>query len=299
VHDGDQFKRILDDLRDGVYFLDSERHITYWNRGAERITGYSAGEVIGSRCSDDILIHVDTQGRSLCNGACPAACTMDDGEPREADVFVHHREGHRVPVRVRVSPLRSEDGEVIGAVETFVDDSPRVAALERLRELEDLVMVDLLTGVGNRRYAEAAIQAHLDELRRYGWSCGLLLIDVDHFKEVNDAHGHGVGDRMLSMVAATLKANVRSFDEVARYGGEEFVVVCPNVNAALLGEISERLRALVETSGYPQQAEPLQVTISVGATLATRDDTVESIVARADALLYESKAGGRNVVRLG
>jgi diguanylate cyclase (GGDEF)-like protein/PAS domain S-box-containing protein len=299
VNDGDQFKRILDDLHDGVYFLDLDRRITYWNGGAERITGYTADEVVGSRCADDILLHVDVHGRSLCDAGCPAACSIDDGERREADVFVHHREGHRVPVHVRVSPLRSDDGEVVGAVETFTDDSPQVAALERLRELEDLVMVDPLTGVGNRRYAEAALGARLEELRRYGWSCGLLFIDVDHFKEVNDEHGHALGDRMLRLVAATLKANVRSFDDVARYGGEEFVVVCPSVNAGLLFEIGERLRALVENSGYPRQAHPLQVTISVGATLGTCDDTVQSIVERADGLLYESKAGGRNLVRFG
>jgi diguanylate cyclase (GGDEF)-like protein/PAS domain S-box-containing protein len=299
VNDGDQFKRILDELHDGVYFLDRDRRIVYWNKGAERITGYNAGEVVGSRCSDDILMHVDAQGCSLCDGGCPAACAAEDGEPREADLFVRHREGHRVPVHVRVSPLLADDGEIIGAAETFSDDSPQVAALERLRELEDLVMVDPLTGAGNRRYAEATIRARLDELRRYGWSCGLLFVDVDHFKELNDEHGHAIGDRMLRLVAATLKANVRSFDEVARYGGEEFVIVCPNVDAGLLREIGERLRALVEKSGYPQQAQPLQVTISVGATLGVPSDTVESIVARADGLLYESKAGGRNLVRLG
>jgi diguanylate cyclase (GGDEF)-like protein/PAS domain S-box-containing protein len=299
VNDGDQFKRILDDLHDGVYFVDRDRRITYWNKGAERITGYTADEIVGSRCSEDILVHVDAHGRSLCEDGCPAACAIDDGEPREADVFVRHCEGHRVPVHARVSPLRSDDGEIIGAAETFSDDSPHVAALERLRELEDLVMVDPLTGVGNRRYAEAAIRTRLGELRRYGWSCGLLFIDVDHFKEVNDEHGHAMGDSMLRLVAATLKANVRSFDEVARYGGEEFVVVCPNVHAELLHEIGERLRALVENSGYPRQAHPLQVTISVGATLGRPSDTVESIVTRADGLLYESKAGGRNVVRLG
>jgi diguanylate cyclase (GGDEF)-like protein/PAS domain S-box-containing protein len=299
VRDDDQFKRILDELHDGVYFLDPDRRITYWNKGAERITGYAADQVVGSRCSDDILAHDDITGRSLCDAGCPAACAMDDGKPHEADIFVHHRDGHRVPVHVRVSPLHSDDGDVIGAVETFSDDSPQVAALERLRELEDLVMVDPLTEVGNRRYAEAAIGSRLEELRRFGWRFGLLFIDVDRFKDVNDEHGHAIGDRMLRMVAATLAANVRSFDEVARYGGEEFVVVCPNVDAALLREIGERLRVLVERSGYPQQARPLQVTISIGGTLASPDDTVESIVERADELLYESKAGGRNAVRLG
>jgi diguanylate cyclase (GGDEF)-like protein/PAS domain S-box-containing protein len=299
VNDGDQFRRILDDLHDGVYFLDQDRRIVYWNKGAERITGYTADEVLGSRCSDDVLMHVDVHGCSLCDAGCPAACATEDGEKREADIFVRHREGHRVPVHVRVSPLLSDQGEIIGAAETFSDDSPQIAALERLRELEDLVMLDPLTGVGNRRYAEAAIRARLDELRRYGWSCGLLFVDVDHFKEVNDDHGHAMGDRMLRLVAATLKANVRSFDELARYGGEEFVVVFMNTSKDGALKAAEKVRQAIENFPFPNgKSQPLgRVTVSGGVASFPLDGrTSTALISAADQALYQAKNAGRNRV---
>ena len=120
--DTDIHRRILDEIQDGVYFLDTDRRITYWNRGAERITGFKSDEVLGRCCSDNILMHVDHAGLQLCKGHCPAARTIADGSFQEDEVFLHHKQGHRVPVRVRTSPVRDEAGGIIGAVEIFNDN---------------------------------------------------------------------------------------------------------------------------------------------------------------------------------
>lgn len=87
------YKSLLANIRDGVYFTDLDRRITYWNKGAERITGYSADDVVGHRCRDNLLIHVDETGRSLCQGRCPLASTMNDKAPREAKIYLHHKQG--------------------------------------------------------------------------------------------------------------------------------------------------------------------------------------------------------------
>ena len=94
---------IVDNLEDGVYFVDPERRITYWNRGAENITGYSADRVVDHRCYDNLLNHVDSSGRVLCFSACPLAQTIRDGQPRESLVWLKHRDGHRKPVRLRAT----------------------------------------------------------------------------------------------------------------------------------------------------------------------------------------------------
>ncbi len=99
--DADLYREILDNLYDGVYFVDRERVVNYWNKGAERISGYSAEAMIGHSCSDHLLNHVDADGVSLCQDRCPLAACMSDGLPREAEVFLHHADGHRVPVLVR------------------------------------------------------------------------------------------------------------------------------------------------------------------------------------------------------
>lgn len=290
------YKELIDNLYDGVYFVDRDRRITYWNRGAERLTGYGAGDVTGSRCRDNILCHTDCDGLSLCEELCPVAHTLEDGVCREAEVFLHHRAGHRVPVNVRVSPIRNGAGAIVGAVEIFSDNSARLSDLQRIDELQQLVFLDPLTGVANRRYIQMYLQSKFDEMFRYGWPFGVMLLDLDHFKEINDSFGHQMGDDLLKMAARTLRNAVRSYDLIGRWGGEEFIAVITNVKEDRLHEMAERFRRLVEESSMTAGDTIVRVTVSIGATLATSDDTVGSLLKRADELLYRSKGAGRNCV---
>ncbi|MBI5502086.1 MAG: diguanylate cyclase [Deltaproteobacteria bacterium] len=289
-------RRILDELHDGVYVTDVERRIVYWNRGAQRISGWAAAEVLGTRCADGILIHVNEAGEPLCGAGCPLSHAIGDGVPREGDIYLRHREGHRVPVRTRVQPLRGGDGRVIGAVETFADSTEELAALRQVEELQAIAFIDPLTGVGNRRHAEQTLHARLEELRRYGWSFGVLFLDIDHFKEVNDEFGHEVGDRVLRMVARTLSGSLRSFDFLGRWGGEEFVCVIPMQLGSQLPALAARCRALVEGSNLRVGESTVRVTISLGASMADSSDTVDGLMRRVDDLMYESKVEGRNRV---
>jgi len=293
----DFFKKLLDSLHDGVYFVDRERRINYWNQGAESISGFSADEVLGKRCSDNILMHVDGEGCQLCTGHCPLAATIEDGQARESDIFLHHKAGHRVPVWVRVSPIRDGEGCIVGAVEVFNENSSKAAALERLAELQGLALLDPLTGVGNRRYAEMKLQAALDAFRRYNWRLGVLFLDLDHFKSVNDTYGHDTGDRVLRMVARTLRGNLRLIDDLGRWGGEEFVVAVTNTTEEHLGLVAERIRKLVALSVLEAGSHQIRVTASIGATMARAEDTPQSLLERADQLMYRAKAGGRNRVQ--
>jgi diguanylate cyclase (GGDEF)-like protein/PAS domain S-box-containing protein len=288
------YKEVLDSLYDGVYFVDDDRTITYWNKAAERLTGYSAAEVVGRRCADNILNHVDGQGTVLCENGCPLAATMEDGQPRAAEVYLHHKNGHRAPVAVRATPLRNAHGETVGAIEIFGDNGPKVAATERVKELENVAYLDPLTSLPNRRYAETVLSSRFNELRRYGWNFGVVFFDIDHFKHVNDVYGHEVGDRVLTMVAGTLGSNVRSFDLVSRWGGEEFLVVVGHVDKDQLSAVAEKLRSLVAQSGFALGQGRISVTVSGGASLAQITDEPETLVERADRLMYLSKSGGRN-----
>src|SRR5512139_2403015 len=99
------YKSLLDNLYDGVYLVDRERRINYWNRGAERITGYKVVEAVGRNCHENFLRHVDAQGNQLCLVGCPLSATMADGEPRSEQVYLLHKNGHRVPVLVRAAPM--------------------------------------------------------------------------------------------------------------------------------------------------------------------------------------------------
>jgi len=290
------YRELLDNLSDGVYFTDRERRITFWNKGAERLTGFTSEEVVGTRCSDNILMHVDASGHELCKADCPLVDCMTRRVPCEAEVYLHHKAGHRVPVLVRVTHLEDSEGKVIGAVEVFSNNSSRVQMQSRVAELQQLALVDPLTGLPNRRHLESHIFSRLEELRRNDWNFGVLFVDVDDFKQINDAYGHNVGDKVLEMVGRTMDQNSRYFDIIGRWGGEEFLAIIGNTPLTGLTEVAERMRVLVEHSGL---AEPhkIQVTISIGGAEAKPDDTIESLIHRADEKLYEAKKAGRNCVR--
>lgn len=296
------YKDIIDNLYDGVYFVDRDRVITYWNKGAERITGYLSGQVVGRACRDNVLNHVTAEGVQLCEGKCPLSDCMEDGEPREADVFLHHAGGHRLPVLVRVAPLRDESGTIIGAVETFSSDLGTRTARRELRELRQSMQVDALTGIGSRRFLEGRLRAALAEMgdQAVATTTGLLFIDVDGFKLINDTCGHEAGDKVLQMVASTLKCNLRRSDVVGRWGGEEFVVIVYDISSLrVLSLVAEKLRALVMSSRLDLAEFCLTVTVSIGGTLLLPSDTPASVVQRADMLMYQSKRTGRNRVNLG
>ena len=297
--DNVQLADVLENLHDGLYCTDTHRVITFWNHAAERITGYPAAEVLGRSCAANILVHVDTDGRSLCQGLCPLAMTMADCVGREAEVFLRHRDSHRVPVLVRTGPLKDRAGQVVGGVELFTDLSNILANNSRVRELEQLALLDTLTQLANRAYLQREIEARFEEMRRYGIPFGLLFMDIDFFKRFNDTYGHDVGDAVLKLVANTFTANSRAFDVYGRWGGEEFVGVIRSIDAEDLVVLGNRMRVLVNQSFLMHDEARLGVSISLGATVAKPDDTAESLIKRADQLLYRSKKEGRNRLTLG
>lgn len=292
------FKQVLDNLLDGVYFADRERRITYWNAAAELLTGYSAEEVIGRRCADNLLMHVNDDGCMLCEAECPLSRTIADGRTRRADVFLHHKSGHRVPVEVRVCPIRGPSGEVVGAVEIFNDNSRQRAMRERAAELAKWAFLDPASQVANRRYLEHQLAQQLTQHSKCGIPFGIVLADVDHFKIINDTYGHVAGDAVLIAVARTLSGCLRASDAVGRWGGDEFLAILPSISKEVLAKASERCRTIVARSTVPARDSQIQVTISVGAAMVVPGDSPESLVDRADKHLYMCKESGRNRVSL-
>ncbi len=278
----------------GVYLTDTNRKITYWNRTAEEISGYKSDDVMGLHCHDNVLMHVDDKGNSLCKGLCPLARTMVDGRIREADVFLSHKQGHRVAVHVHTLPLKNANGEIIGAAEIFRDISLLLSIQQKTELLKKMAFYDFLTQLPNRGYIEPELADRLQEFQRYGISFGILFLDIDHFKNLNDSLGHEAGDQVLKMVAATLRESARPFDIFGRWGGDEFLGIIRHVDADNLAGISKRYLRLIEESYVMIDEKQITVTVSIGGTVTRHGDTAEAIIKRADQLMYQSKRKGRN-----
>lgn len=290
------FASVVDNLHDGLYLVDRERRVTFWNKAAERLTGYTAAHVIGRRCSDNVLMHVDADGRLLCVDRCPLAQTMEDRMPREAVVFLHHRLGHRVPVSVRVTPLIGRDGSVVGGTELFHDTSDVEALRAKVASLERLSLIDPLTQLPNRRHLESEIEALLARQARTGERFGVVFLDIDRFKRLNDEAGHAFGDSTLRTVAQTLGGIIRPSDVMGRWGGDEFLGLFPGVREPQLHDIAQRLRRMVRASRVSLASIERIVTVSCGCTLSKPGDDAVELIRRTDALMYLSKQQGRDRV---
>ncbi|MCZ8294191.1 MAG: sensor domain-containing diguanylate cyclase [Hylemonella sp.] len=243
------------------------------------------------------------------------------GEPTAAHDFLFDG-ASATPGSVALLPLVHR-GAFIGSLNLGSRDAARFATgsstdfLERLAALVAVCLdsalaterlklaglTDGLTGVHNRRYFEARCLEEVQAARRSKLPLVCLLLDVDHFKRINDTHGHPAGDAVLRYVARLIRAQLRGSDVVARYGGEEFVMLLPATPLAAALDTAERIRRVIAAQSMPVQvAEPLRITVSIGAALLPPEAEVDAavsaaaLVQRADQALYAAKQGGRNRV---
>jgi len=287
-------RTILDNLPAGVYITDRNRKILYWNKAAEQITGFPAEDVIGSHCFNNLLMHINDEGQNLCGNLCPLAKTLQDGIAREGDVFLHHKDGHRTPVKIHTIALKDSSGRTSGCAEIFSDISSFASTQSRIQQLEKLAFFDHLSQLPNREHIESELDRNFHEFERFGQRFGVLFLDIDHFKSFNDTFGHDAGDRIIKVIAKTLMSSSRPFDIFGRWGGEEFVGIIKDVDPEKLIRIGNRYRRLIEQSSITIENRQVVTTVSIGATVVRQDDSKLSIVKRADGFMYECKQKGRN-----
>lgn len=289
------YLEIINNLCDGVYFVDTERRITFWNTAAAEITGYKEKEMTGRYCHDNLLDHIDENGIPLCSHGCPLYSSILDGRQRKARIFLRHKDGYRKPVYVNIFPM-TENKKTIGAIEIFTANSSVVYDDSLIERLSDLALNDPLTGLANRRKIESYLDFRLSELKRFKNQFCVVFLDIDNFRLFNNTYGHDLGDEVLKSVSKSIMLSMRKTDMFGRWGGEEFLGIFEVLNNEEAIHIAEKLRVLIANTQIPYGGENLSVTVSLGVTKAVEGDTVDTVVKRADALMYQSKKNGKNCV---
>jgi len=287
------YQDLLDHMSDGVYFVDRERRIQYWNKAAQQLTGYAPAEVVGRLCQESQLCHTNADSDCFCPGGCLLTACMADGQAREVQLFLRSKLGRRVPAAVRVRPMKGADGTIIGAIVIFSDDSAHNEARRRIESMHRLAYLDHLTQMPNRRFLETTLASAVAEFRVNEDPFGVLMIDLDGFKGINDCLGHLFGDRALRVVGAILSRSLRPTDTVGRWGGDEFVAIVRSVDLEILGRLAVRCGRLVkQTAIRCDGGQEISLSVSIGAALSRLGEDAEEIVCRADELMYQSKAAG-------
>jgi diguanylate cyclase (GGDEF)-like protein/PAS domain S-box-containing protein len=266
-----------------VIVLDPDGIVRSWNPGAERIKGWTAREIVGRSFEAFYTpesVAVDHPLREL-----ERARTM--GRYGEEGWRVR-KDGSRFWAHIVITALFDQGGDLVGYGKVTQDLTARKHAEEQLQGalalLRETAMTDALTGLANRRAWDDGLARELARTRRFGGALCVAAIDIDHFKVMNDAHGHGAGDRFLRRTTTAWRSTLRASDLLARLGGEEFAVALPDCDLGSAESVADRFRSLT----------PDGETCSVGVAQWDGLESAETLLGRADRALYAAKDAGRN-----
>ena len=297
------YKTLLESTRAIPWKIDwASMRFAYIGPQIEALLGWEQGSWL---TVDDWVARMHPDDRDYVVNFCVSQSQA--GVDHEADYRALTRDGGYVWIRDVVHVVRDASGEVDSLVGFMFDISERKQAEEermRLhRELEQLSLTDGLTGIANRRMFDQRLETEWSAARRSGRPLSLIVLDLDHFKQYNDAHGHVAGDDCLRRIAALLRAIAqRPRDVVARFGGEEFILLLPDTDAAaalaLAGQCMERIAALGIEHGGPGAGPVVTASLGVGTAAAGTAGEASGFVAAVDARLYAAKRGGRNRIEV-
>lgn len=282
-----QLGLITANIADGVYVMDGRGVITFVNQRAVELLGYRADELVGAVAHD--LFHHHSDARALPLEQCPIHQVIRTRGRYEGDEQFVDSQGQLLTVQVASQPMLAGE-RVVGAVTVFRDVTDQKQLEEQLRLSST---TDSLTGAYNRRFLQENLLKELYRAERHDHPFSLIMLDVDHFKLVNDRFGHSVGDQVLRHLVRLVQGRVRTSDLLARWGGEEFMLLLPATSVDAAHTLAEELRVALQNS---QLEDVGTVTASFGVTGRVPDDTVDLLLQRVDRLLYQAKQAGRNRV---
>lgn len=281
LQDAAVLRALLEGLQSALYVVDLDRRIVLWNAGAERITGYLRGEVVGRLCRDEVLVHRDENMQLLCGSHCPLGDTMRDGKVRETQVYLLHRRGHRVPVHVWAVPLRDARGFIIGAVESF-EEVTAISASDALRHGVALHgCLDESTGMPDRSFTEWRLCDSLAAFAKNQVPFGILCISVQQLENFHISYGFEAEATVLRVVSRTLRNSLHDTDFLGRWDKNLFLAILTNRSRADVMDMGERLKKVVSACHVEWWGDRLQVNIALGSASVQPGDSMESILERA------------------
>ncbi|MGB7328348.1 MAG: diguanylate cyclase [Rubripirellula sp.] len=292
------YQHLFGNLKDGVVFTDAEGTITHWNESMQRLTSIAADAIVGQSWSNDSLRLRGSDSRRD-EDECLVRDCLACGNTVSRSMMIEQPGQAPTPVQLVVSPVTGATPGVRGTVVTVRDLSDQTSLQEKLETLHHQTTQDQLTGVANRAHFDHMLEELTAATKAGGPSFSLIICDIDHFKRVNDVHGHPAGDEALKSFASVLRAHSRDGDTVARYGGEEFLLLAPNCDNATASKRAEAIRIALEGTPLPSLGGEA-VTASFGVTEFQAGDSAETVLSRSDRALLKAKDNGRNrVIQLG
>lgn len=289
------FKSLVENTNDIIMVMDSTPFedggpfILYVNPAFENLLGYSADEIIGQ--NPRILQGSDTDETTRLK----IREAMTNGVGIRTQILNYSKSGQPLWMDINIVPICDETNEIsyYAAIERDLTEHKKLE-----NHLERLASTDMLTGLPNRMAILNTAEKEFTRAKRYSRPFTVIMIDIDHFKSINDNYGHAAGDHVLVSTAQILKGNLRDTDVLGRVGGEEFILLLPDTPKTNAEYVAERMREGLSAKAIKYVDQNIHVTASFGiASFMPDDDTLEQIIERADKAMYAAKNNGRNQVQ--
>ncbi len=287
-------RQLMSSLGEGVFGIDRDGRLTLINQAALGLLGYSREEDLLGLNAHELMHAWYPDGRPYPEAECPINHVLVTEQPLKAwrDTFFR-ADGTPLSVESYATIIQGLFNETKGVVVVFREITEQLAIEEKL---EHAAHHDRLTGAFNRHFFDRLVEKECARSARLGEPLSLLILDIDHFKRINDEHGHLAGDDVLKQLVSHIWERVRETDILTRWGGEEFALLLPDTSLEGARKLAESLRTSVETTELVEGLPKL--TISLGGTRIRTDESVKASFRRADAALYKAKDSGRNRVCL-
>jgi len=282
--DPELFRSVVENLPCAVYMVDCEKKVVFWNHGAERLTGFLALEMLGRPHREDLVVGgCDDKQTPLSQSSSLLGEAMREGHAKESEVFVLHRQGHRIPVRTRVFPLRDSRGRVVGGAE---------ALIEQVTEEKELSVpsgvtyfADELVGLSSFHTTASQLFKHVSSAGNRQLPFGVLCIEVRDLEKHAARNGRPVVEAILRTVGHELRTAVHSTDFVGHWKGNRFLAIVETATLTILERAAQRLQKLIGLSTVSWWGDKLSLQICVGGSVMRPDDSAESLVQRAEVAL--------------
>jgi diguanylate cyclase (GGDEF)-like protein/PAS domain S-box-containing protein len=289
-HDPEICRSILESLPAGLCVVDTQKKIVFWSDGAERITGHLRHEIIGHSCVSETLLHCDQPGCEFCGEDCPVARAMKTSQAIEATAFLHHKTGYEIPVRIRAVPVHNQHGSIIGAAETF-EELQSAAGCNHAGENPNLPgSIDEVTNLASPALMRLHLRETLATFAQTQAPFGVLCLRLEGLPRFRASLGSEAASSLLRVVARSLEGALWTTDFVGRWSDDQFLLILKGCSEAGLSSVRERVLRLLAGDGIEWWGERRSLPFSVGQTTAQPEDSIESLIERAQKSLETASA---------
>lgn len=267
----------------GLYVVDRERKIVLWSEGAEQVTGYLRQEVIGRSCRENLLEHCDADGARVCETACPLTCAIQNGRASDRVLFLKHKQGHRVPVRVYASGLRDARGHVVGAMETFHEQAATATAVRTPNDATQLPRRTDST-VPNRAVTLALLTEVLTAVRMQHAECAVACVQLAQYDRFKTMHTLAAATQMMDTIASSFLQMLRQTDLVGRWSEEQLLVILPGCHTSALEVVCTRLAHVAHRSRIRWWGDDIAADVWVSGVMVRAEEDAEAVGTRVTAV---------------